>query len=70
MRISGFVQVMLCMYNSFVSLRKECLNGVVNMAAVCSVSKNTHCCESYERVVTEALTSGIDFREFTSPFFS
>ena len=41
-RISGFLQVMLCMYNSFVSLRKECLNGVVNMAAVCSVSKNTH----------------------------
>jgi len=35
-RISGFLQVMLCMYNSFVSLRKECLSGVVNMAAVCS----------------------------------
>lgn len=40
-RISGFLQVMLCMYNSFVSLRKECLSGVVNMAALCSVSK-TH----------------------------
>lgn len=32
-RISGFLTVALCMYNSFVSLRKECLNGVLNMAA-------------------------------------
>ena len=46
-RISGFLQVRLCMYNSFVSLRKECLSGLVNMAAVCSVSKNTHCYKSY-----------------------
>lgn len=53
-RISGFLQVMLCMYNSFVSLRKECLSGVVNMAAVCSVSK-THCYESYNSVIRDAL---------------
>ena len=46
-RISGFLQVMLCMYNSFVSLRKECLSGVVNMAAVCSVSKSKNSYESY-----------------------
>nr|XP_058972994.1 Fanconi anemia group A protein-like isoform X2 [Pocillopora verrucosa] len=32
-KISGFLTVTLCMYNSFVFLRKECLNGVVNMAA-------------------------------------
>ena len=29
------------MYNSFVSLRKECLNGVLNMAADFSVSEAT-----------------------------
>ena len=39
--MSGFLQVTICMYLSFKSLRKECLNGVVNMAAVCSVSEDT-----------------------------
>jgi len=33
---SGFLEVTLCMYNSFVYLRKECLDGVVNKTAVCS----------------------------------
>ena len=40
-KISGFLTVSLCMYNSFVFLRKDCLNGVVNMAADFSVSEAT-----------------------------
>ena len=40
-RMSGFLEVTLCMYNSFVYLRKECLDGVVNKSAVCSVSEHT-----------------------------
>ena len=39
--MNGFLHVTVCMYNSFVSLRKECLNGVVNMAADFSVSAYT-----------------------------
>lgn len=35
-RMSGFLEVTLCMYNSFVYLRKECLDGVANKTAVCS----------------------------------
>ena len=43
--MSGFLEVTLCMYNSFVYLRKECLDGVANKTAVCSVSekKNMEC---------------------------
>ncbi|KAL9974334.1 hypothetical protein ACROYT_G011357 [Oculina patagonica] len=42
-KISGFLHVALRMYNSFVSLRKELLNGVVNMAAVCSPLRLDFC---------------------------
>lgn len=34
--ISGFLETTLCMYNSFVYLRKQCLDGVANKTAVCS----------------------------------
>ena len=39
--IDGFLELTLRMYSSFVYLRKECLEGVVNKTAVCSVSKQT-----------------------------
>ena len=42
------------MYNSFVFLRKDCLNGVVNMAADFSVSEATF------------LDSATDMKEITT----
>ncbi|KAM7438304.1 hypothetical protein ABFA07_012225 [Porites harrisoni] len=35
-KMRGFLEVTLSMYNSFVFLRKECLEGVANKTAVCS----------------------------------